>query len=285
VVGLAAPRSTGPFLGPRSQKSKAPTGGRTEEPSSAERIRSRRGRGIATVAVARKLVGAVLASAHEGGGLRLRAAIADQEEVAPPRAARRRRAPPLGRAPQDRRHLAQDAAGRRHRARPPSRGRLPAAGHRLAADTEEGRGRDTGTRIFRPSKRQAARQGVGPRPCALARRQDRRPARTLANRRSCVQGRLDFHASSKTGVCDCRPFASAIGPIAGVGRQAALSVERDDDLAVGAALLDVRQRLEGLVERERLVDERAEVAGVVEGGQLAQLPAVGLHEQKRVAHA
>jgi hypothetical protein len=33
------------------------------------------------------------------------------------------------------------------------------------------------------------------------------------------------------------------------------------------------------------VDERAEVAGVVEGGQLAQLPAVGLHEQKRLAHA
>ena len=85
--------------------------------------------------------------------------------------------------------------------------------------------------------------------------------------------------------CDCRPFVSAIGPIAGFGRQAALSVERADDLAVGAALLDVRQRLEGLVERERLVDERAEVAGVVEGGQLAQLPAVGLHEQKRVAHA
>jgi hypothetical protein len=40
-----------------------------------------------------------------------------------------------------------------------------------------------------------------------------------------------------------------------------LSVERDYDLAVGAALLDVRQRLEGVVERERLVDERAGVAG------------------------
>jgi hypothetical protein len=52
-----------------------------------------------------------------------------------------------------------------------------------------------------------------------------------------------------------------------------LSVERDDDLAVGAALLDVGKCLKGLVERERLVDERAEVAGVVEGGQLAQLGA------------
>ena len=71
----------------------------------------------------------------------------------------------------------------------------------------------------------------------------------------------------------------------GVGRQAALSVERDDDLAVRAALLDVRQRREGLVERERLVDDRAEVAGIVEGGQLAQLGAVGAHEQERVAHA
>ena len=49
--------------------------------------------------------------------------------------------------------------------------------------------------------------------------------------------------SSKAVVCDCRPFASALGPVASVGRQAALSVERDDDLAVGVALLDVGQRL------------------------------------------
>jgi hypothetical protein len=59
-----------------------------------------------------------------------------------------------------------------------------------------------------------------------------------------------------------------------------LSVECDDDLAVGAALLDVRERLERLGERELLVDDRAEVAGVVEGCQLAQLSAVGLHEEK-----
>ena len=90
----------------------------------------------------------------------------------------------------------------------------------------------------------------------------------------------DDYVSSKGGVCDCRSFALAIGPVAGVGRQAVLSVERDDDLAVGAALLDVAQRLEGLVERERVVDVRAEVAGVVEGGQFAQLGAVGVHEQE-----
>ena len=59
-----------------------------------------------------------------------------------------------------------------------------------------------------------------------------------------------------------------------------LSVERDDDLAGGAALLGVGQRLGGLVKWERLVDDWAEVAGVVEGGQLAQLGAVGLHEQE-----
>jgi hypothetical protein len=59
-----------------------------------------------------------------------------------------------------------------------------------------------------------------------------------------------------------------------------LSVERDYDLAVGAALLDVRQGFEGLVERERRVDDRAEVARVVEGGELVQLGAVGLHEQE-----
>jgi hypothetical protein len=44
-----------------------------------------------------------------------------------------------------------------------------------AQANKDGRGRDTGTRIFRPSKRQAARQGVGPRPCALARRRPRPP--------------------------------------------------------------------------------------------------------------
>src|SRR5829696_1071716 len=67
-------------------------------------------------------------------------------------------------------------------------------------------------------------------------------------------------------------------------RRSPLSVEGDDDLAVGAALLDVGQRLEGLVKWERLVDDRAEVAGVVERGQFAQLSAVCLHEQERVAH-
>jgi hypothetical protein len=113
------------------------------------------------------------------------------------------------------------------------------------------------------------------------------PPRRLPSRdrSTLVAGRRLSWCSSRQAAATAAPFASAIGPIAGVGRQAALSVERDDDLAVGAALLDVRQRLERLVERERLVDERAQLAGVVEGGQLAQLGAVGLHEQERVAHS
>ena len=81
-----------------------------------------------------------------------------------------------------------------------------------------------------------------------------------------------------------RAQSSATFDVTGGGRRSRLSVECDDDLAVGAALLDVGQRLKGLVKWERLVDDRAEVAGVLEGGQLAQLGAVGLHEQERVAH-
>jgi hypothetical protein len=49
------------------------------------------------------------------------------------------------------------------------------------------------------------------------------------------------------GRLGCRPFAFAVGPIAGAGRQAVLSVDRNDDLTVGAALLEVCERLEGLV--------------------------------------
>jgi transposase len=64
-----------------------------------------------------------------------------------------------------------DAMRQAERARPPSRARLPAHSRRLAID--KGRERDTGTRITRPSKRQAARQGNSPKPRALARRRPR----------------------------------------------------------------------------------------------------------------
>src|SRR5205085_2400155 len=58
---------------------------------------------------------------------------------------------------------------------------------------------------------------------------------------------------------------------------------RDHDLAgLGTALLDVRHRLERLVEREGAVDDRAELPAVVEGAEFAQLGAVGLHEEELV---
>jgi transposase len=115
----------------------------------------------------------VLVFAQPGAGLRLRAAVADAQEAAQARADRGRGKPageqerPLGRQ-------RGDAQGRA-RARRPGGGRLPAERSRLARSPGQqgGRERDTGTRIFRPSERQAARQGIGPRPCALARRRSR----------------------------------------------------------------------------------------------------------------
>ena len=80
---------------------------------------------------------------------------------------------------------------------------------------------------------------------------------------------LRSRCPNETAVCDyCRSHPSS-DPFQAFGGRRRSSVERDDDLAVGAALLDVGQRFGGLVERERLVDDRAEVAGVVEGGQFA----------------
>jgi len=138
----------------------------------------------------------VLVSAHARAGLRLRAAVADQKEAASPRAPRR---PPALRV-RGSRHLARQRRRPpgRTRTRTPSRGRLPTHRARLPrhAGEQDGRGRDTGTRIFRPSKRQAARQGIGPRPCALARRHPR-PPRTLARSGQTAQRTVDFHPSSK----------------------------------------------------------------------------------------
>ena len=104
-------------------------------------------------------------------------------------------------------------------------------------------------------------------------------------RRTCRAGSCRRSASRlRPRLVGVAARSSATFDVTGGGRRSQLSVERDDDLAVGAALLDVGQRLEGLVKWEGLVDDRAEVAGVVEGGQFAQLGAVGLHEQERVAH-
>jgi transposase len=105
-----------------------------------QRVRARRGRSIAIVASAQARV-SVLVSAQPRRGLRLRAAVADQEEDAPPRARRRRPAP----AGRPRRLVDQrgDAPGRT-RARAPGATRLRTHRPRLPTG---GRERDTGPRI------------------------------------------------------------------------------------------------------------------------------------------
>ena len=62
---------------------------------------------------------------------------------------------------------------------------------------KKGRRRDTGARISWAVKRPSSAAGPSPWACSLARRQNRRPNRTLPNWRCCVQKGLDFHASSK----------------------------------------------------------------------------------------
>ena len=107
-----------------------------------QRIKARRGHSIAIVASARKLACLFWCLLTPRRGLRLRAALADQEEDAPPRAAGRRSALP-GRP---RRLVDQRRdAPRRTRARAPSPARLRA--HRQRPPTAEGRERDTGPRI------------------------------------------------------------------------------------------------------------------------------------------
>jgi hypothetical protein len=70
--------------------------------------------------------------------------------------------------------------------------------------------------------------------------------------------------------------------VADVRRRGFARVQRDDDLALGAPLVDVRDRLERCVEREDPVHDRAEVCVVDERGELSQLRPAGPHEQKRV---
>jgi transposase len=113
-----------------------------------ERIRARRGHSVAVVAAARKLACLFWCPVNARTGLRLPTAVADAQEAAPPRAHRR---PPALHA-RGERHLARQ---RRHpagraRARPPGRSRLRPQRARLARRPgDEGRGRDTGTRIFK----------------------------------------------------------------------------------------------------------------------------------------
>jgi hypothetical protein len=124
-----------------------------------ERIRVRRGAGIATVAVARKLV---VLFWHP---------LTKQQDY------------PFGRPSQTRKKLRQlelAAGAVRGKGEPGVWGAnkaLREAELELARQPQKGRGRDTGTRIFKAVKRQAARHGIGPRPCALARRRATRNSR------------------------------------------------------------------------------------------------------------
>ena len=86
----------------------------------------------------------VLVPAHPRRGLRVRPALADHQEDAPPRAHRRRAAPP--RRPRRLVDQHQDAQ-RRTRPRPPSPARLRTHRRRLASRSKGGRERDTGARI------------------------------------------------------------------------------------------------------------------------------------------
>src|SRR5439155_22899669 len=83
----------------------------------------------------------------------------------------------------------------RARTRAPGRGRLPAHRARLPRhrSLKGGRERDTATRISRPPKRQAVRQGIGPWPCALARRHPR-PRQDLAEPCAARQAAPASHA-------------------------------------------------------------------------------------------
>jgi transposase len=112
----------------------------------------------------------VLVSADPRRGLRVRAALADDQEDAPPRARRRRPAP--ARRPPRLVDQPGDAPGRtRARAAGPARLRT----HRQGPPAREGRERDTGPRISWLVKRASRAADHRPKVCALTRRRPRPP--------------------------------------------------------------------------------------------------------------
>jgi transposase len=126
-----------------------------------ERIKARRGAGIATVAVAPKLVvlfWRLLTTEQDyafGRPSLTRTKLRQLELAAG--AARGKGEPGVW---ADNKALRQAELELARQAE----NRLPPPRQRLAA--QKGRGRNSGTRIFKAVKRQAARQGIGPRPCA-----------------------------------------------------------------------------------------------------------------------
>lgn len=133
-----------------------------------------------------------LAAAHQGRGLRFRAAVPRARQAAP-RGARRRGAT----AP----HAPRQAAGLRKRHRTASRARahrtrrggLPPPDRRLEGNqtSEQGRRRDTWARTFNTVKTASNAAGHQPRTCASARRH-RRPPQTVARSHATRQEDLTF---------------------------------------------------------------------------------------------
>ena len=135
----------------------------------------------------------VLVPADPRRGLRLRPAVADDQEDAPPRARRRRPAPP--RRP---RHLVDqqgDAPGRT-RTRAAGATRLRTHRRRLAGQ-QGGCGRDTGARITKAVKRHCSAADLqAPAICALA-RQSPAPTGTLPQQPDSIQHDLTFIRRAK----------------------------------------------------------------------------------------
>jgi hypothetical protein len=132
----------------------------------AQRTAARRGRNVATVAVARKL--AVLAwhllTRGEDYAFARPALVARKVRALELRAGAPRRKP----GPKDDPVWTGAARDRRSANWPSGPKRLPPNGQRLATHgSEEGCGRDTGARIFKAVTRQAARQTTKPQRSAL----------------------------------------------------------------------------------------------------------------------
>ena len=137
----------------------------------------------------------VLVPAHPRRGLRVRPALADDQEDAPPRAHRRRPAPPR----RPRRLVDQHRdAQRRTRTRPPSPARLRTHRRRLASRSKGGRERDTGARITTALEGPSRAADHKPLTSALRYVSHSRPPRTDRDRRSRPTSRLDFHPSSSS---------------------------------------------------------------------------------------
>ena len=144
-----------------------------------QRVKARRGHSIAIVAQRPQARVPVLVSAHARGGLRVRPAVADQEEDAPPGTAGRSSAP--SRRPRDLVDQRRDAPSR---ARPRTPGPARLRTHDPRPRAQDGRERDTGPRIKWLLNRASRAADPKAQVCALTRRRPRPPELFHDRRRS-----------------------------------------------------------------------------------------------------